>query len=282
MATKICTKCKIEKDISCFHKHKHTKDGFQCWCVACKNQYHKNNTPRIVKQRKQYRENNSEKIAKQKKQWYENNKSRLLKKAEQRRKNNILQITKWKKQYHVDNAPRIIKKTKQHKQASALFETYFKELETFEEIRRCSKKPELLEVKCAYCGKWLIPTNRQVSHRIGVFNGIERGELRFYCSENCKQSCPIYGQTKYPKGFKKATSREVVPLLRQLVLERDNYTCQKCGATSETAQLHVHHEKSYTLNKIMANDPDNCMTLCKECHKEIHSQKGCRYNDLKC
>jgi hypothetical protein len=39
-------------------------------------------------------------------------------------------------------------------------------------------------------------------------------------------------------------------------------------------------EKSF--NKIMANDPDNCITLCKECHKRIHSQEGCNHNDLKC
>jgi 5-methylcytosine-specific restriction endonuclease McrA len=118
--------------------------------------------------------------------------------------------------------------------------------------------------------------------RLQAFAGIITGEQRFYCSENCKISCPIFNQRLWPKGFKKATSREVVPLLRQLVLERDNYTCQKCGATTETAQLHVHHEKSYTLNKIMANDPDNCITLCKECHKKVHSQEGCKYVDLQC
>jgi 5-methylcytosine-specific restriction endonuclease McrA len=152
----------------------------------------------------------------------------------------------------------------------------------FEEPRCYSKNKKLLEVKCAYCGKWILPTNLQVKNRIRVFGGILSGECRFYCSENCKQACPIYNQKLWPKGFKKATSREVVPLLRQLVLERDNYICQKCGATIETAQLHVHHEKSYTLNKIMANDPDNCITLCKNCHKWVHSQVGCKYSDLKC
>ena len=128
----------------------------------------------------------------------------------------------------------------------------------------------------------MLPTNLQVKNRVQAFNGAMHGEARFYCSENCKQPCPTYDQNKYPKDFKKATSREVVPLLRQLVLKRDNYTCQKCWVTTKTAQLHVHHEKSYTLNKIMANDPDNCITLCKECHKWVHSQDGCKYSDLKC
>ena len=161
-------------------------------------------------------------------------------------------------------------------------ETFDSIPEIFEEVRQCPNNLELLEVKCAYCGKWIIPTNTQVSNRLQVFNGNYSGENRFYCSENCKQSCPIFRKILWPKGFKKATSREVVPLLRQLVLKRDNYACQKCGATTETAQLHVHHEKSYTLNKIMANDPDNCITLCKKCHQQVHSQEGCRTVDLRC
>jgi 5-methylcytosine-specific restriction endonuclease McrA len=36
------------------------------------------------------------------------------------------------------------------------------------------------------------------------------------------------------------------------------------------------------LNKVMANDPDNCITLCKDCHKQVHSREGCKYSDLKC
>lgn len=259
MKPKICTRCKKEKDISCFYNNKKNKDGLTYWCVSCFKQYNKDNAVLISKRQKQYD------------------------------KDNIVQRTKRQKQYDKDNAEKIkqyyknnAEHKKQQRNSNALFENYFKKLEIFEEVRRHPENLEALEVKCAYCGKWLNPTNTQVRNRLHVFNGTHFGENRFYCSENCKQACPIYGQRKYPKGFKKATSREVVPLLRQLVLERDNYTCQKCGATTETAQLHVHHEKSYTLNKIMANDPDNCITLCKDCHKWAHSQEGCKYNDLKC
>lgn len=32
-----------------------------------------------------------------------------------------------------------------------------------------------------------------------------------------------------------------------------------------------------------ANDPDSCITLCKDCHKEIHMNiEGCKYNELGC
>ena len=198
-----------------------------------------------------------------KKQYYEKNKEKL---------------TKQRKQYRKNNAERI----KRQLRSNVKFDLYCDRLKQFEEIRRCPENKELLEVKCAYCGRWMKPINTQVKNRIRAFNGVSTGELRFYCSENCKQACPIYDQNKWPKGFKQVTSREVVPLLRQIVLKRDDYMCQKCGATTEIAQLHVHHIIPYVQNKMQANDPDSCITLCKECHKKVHQQEGCKYSDLTC
>lgn len=267
MTTKVCTKCKTEKDVSCFYKRNNRKCGYMAWCSECCKQHNKDNTERKAKYNKQYYEDNVDQILEQKRQY---------------RTDNAEQITEQKKKYYLIHIKQIAKQDKLYRKSNALFKIYSKQLEKFEEIRQYHEDLELLEVKCAYCGKWMLPTVLQVKNRIQTFNGTTYGENRFYCSENCKKSCPIFNQVLWPKGFKKATLREVVPLLRQLVLERDNYICQKCGATTEIAQLHVHHEKSYTLNKIMANDPDNCITFCKECHKFVHSQEGCTYNDLKC
>jgi hypothetical protein len=267
IVNKVCTKCKIEKDISCFHKRNNRKSGYASQCKDCCKQYNKDNILRKAEYNKQYNKDNAKQISKQKKK---------------RRETHPEFIAEQKKKYYLIHTEQIAKRDKQYNKNSALFKTYFKQLEKFEEIRQYFEDLELLEVKCAYCGKWMLPTVLQVKNRIQTFNGTTHGENRFYCSENCKKSCPTFNQKIWPKGFKKATSREVVPLLRQLVLERDDYTCQKCGVTTEAAQLHAHHEKSYTLNKIMANDPDNCITLCKDCHKRIHLQEGCKYNDLKC
>jgi 5-methylcytosine-specific restriction endonuclease McrA len=86
----------------------------------------------------------------------------------------------------------------------------------------------------------------------------------------------------YPKGFKHTTSREVSTYLRQMVLERDNWTCQICGKTIEEIQLHVHHMDPVAQNPMFQNDMDSCVTLCKICHKMVHSRRGCRYVDLQC
>jgi 5-methylcytosine-specific restriction endonuclease McrA len=263
METRICSKCKIEKPSFEFNKDKSRKGGFRYYCRNCEKQYRQNNVKQISKQKKQYCQDNAKQISKRKKQYYIDN---------------IISMTKKHAQYRKDNKEQLAQRAK----SNAKFKLYCDRLKQFEEIRCCPENKELLEVRCSYCGKWMKPTVVQTKNRLQVFNGTLRGEARFYCSEHCKQVCPIYDQNKYPKGFKQATSREVVPLLRQLVLARDNYTCQKCGATTETAQLHVHHIISYAQNKMQANDPDSCITFCKECHKKVHQQDGCKYIDLIC
>ena len=163
----------------------------------------------------------------------------------------------------------------------AAYTTYKAKLGHYESVRK-QISTEILEVRCAYCGGWYTPTRDAVHNRLAAINNLDRGEHRFYCSDNCKESCPIYYQKKHPKGFKKATSREVSTYLRQIVFERDNWECQKCGKTGKEVALHCHHIKGYAQNKILANDVDNCITLCKGCHKEVHKLPGCRYVDLRC
>lgn len=55
------------------------------------------------------------------------------------------------------------------------------------------------------------------------------------------------------------------------ILERDNYTCQKCGSNRE---LCAHHINNYANFKKERLNLDNGITLCKDCHKEIHQIFG--------
>lgn len=160
-----------------------------------------------------------------------------------------------------------------------LYGTYAFQIDWIEECRRNKKDPNILEVKCTYCGKWFVPSNNSIYNRLQYLKGNKRySENRLYCSESCKRECPIFNQKLYPKGFKQATSREVQPQLRQMVLKKDNYTCQKCGSTE---RLHCHHIKPVVDDPIESADVDNCITYCKECHKQAHNQDGCRYNELR-
>jgi len=54
--------------------------------------------------------------------------------------------------------------------------------------------------------------------------------------------------------------------LRLLVLRRDKYTCRQCWATGTS--LHVHH--TLPKEKGGTDNPDNLITLCHQCHREVH------------
>jgi len=153
---------------------------------------------------------------------------------------------------------------------------------TIDEAPKLSSDKISLEVKCRYCGKYFIATNLQASGRLQSLNGTTSGDKFLYCSEGCKQACPVYWQKKYPKGFKKASSREVNPLVRQMCFERDDWKCTKCGAGPEETILHCHHIEGYAQNPLLGNDVTNTITLCKKCHQAVHKFPKCSYHDLKC
>lgn len=163
-----------------------------------------------------------------------------------------------------------------------LYDTLASQIEKYEQIRRDINNPDILNVKCAYCGIWFIPKRKQVYTRISCINGEQDGSGMFYCNNNCKNACPIFNQKKYTKNYKPMTSREIEPLIRQMAMERDEYKCQKCFKTINEIELHAHHILSYNQNKILANDIDNVIILCKDCHREIHRKEGCKYHELKC
>lgn len=165
-----------------------------------------------------------------------------------------------------------------------LYNTYASQINYAEECRRNKNDKNVLEVKCAYCGRWFVPTVTQVYERIRSLNGRNYGEQRIYCSDKCKHECPIFHQIAYPKDFKLETSREVQPELRQMRFEIDNYTCQKCNKHQDDLDcgLHCHHKEGIRWEPLESADIDKVITYCKNCHIEVHKQEGCGYNDMRC
>ena len=49
MITKVCVRCRIEKDISLFHKNKKSKDGYRAACGECCNLYTRTRIPKEKK-----------------------------------------------------------------------------------------------------------------------------------------------------------------------------------------------------------------------------------------
>ena len=57
---------------------------------------------------------------------------------------------------------------------------------------------------------------------------------------------------------------------RDSIYQRDNYICQKCGARG--GNLNAHHIKSYAKYPDLRLEISNGITLCEQCHKELHKQ----------
>ena len=77
METKVCSKCKEEKNICEFYKRNETKDGYRSDCKICFNE-----------KCLMYRLNNKEKIKNRQKEYFQKNKQSHLKKKQNWRKNN--------------------------------------------------------------------------------------------------------------------------------------------------------------------------------------------------
>lgn len=281
---KTCTKCgkTFSLNIENFALDKNTKSGFKTWCRSCNKEYaalyRLKNKKKASRYGAEYRKKNPDKIKELNSRYYKNNSERLIfSQSEyfQKNKDKIRETRKANKRLVLKR--RRVATEYQSKKANYL--RTVRSIGFIDKIRKSQIDSNLAEVKCAYCGKWYHPTNGDVSSRLKSINSTSPSNT-FYCSDECKISCPVFGKALYPKGFKKGTSREVTPFARQLCFERDEWTCQKCGVTDKS--LHCHHVKSYIQNKILSNDIENMITLCVDCHKEMHKRKCCRYQELKC
>jgi exonuclease VII large subunit len=277
---KICIKCKIEKSLNEFHKNTNQTDGVHHTCKQCLKKYYEENKEKLKKNQKNYYEENKEKIAKRHRNWSEKNKPKRKKYQKQYYTDNKKTLIKYKKEYYVENKEHMLKNQNTWLNSKALYE--FGKSISWHDYTECSYDGYLI-VKCKYCGKKFTPKVKNVKWRSLALNTHGTDTQAIYCSSGCKIACPVFGRQKNYKGQKiEGSSREVQPELRQMCLERDNYTCQKCGAKGKTIQLHCHHIKAVAEDPIESADVDNTITLCKDCHKLVHKIPGCHRYELRC
>jgi len=136
-----------------------------------------------------------------------------------------------------------------------------------------------LEVKCSFCGEYFRPSYSKVMSRVAALNSDNGSDNRLYCSNECKKACPIYKVRDYPRGSKIYKDNPRSKELRGMAIDRDEDRCQICGCA---VGLEVHHIVPCIENPMIANDLDNVITLCKDCHKNIHKTiPGCGYKELR-
>ena len=201
----------------------------------------------------------------------------------------ITNVSKLKRLKHFKN--RIFRNSKNSLNNLPFYNVYAHQIEWAEEVSRNKEEPNILEVRCFKCKEWFIPKISNVANRIQYLKGNpnSNSENLFYCSKECKNACSIYRKT--PEQIERQDvvragrlpwlelTREVQPSLRKMVLERDDYMCIKCN---NKENLQCHHIYPVSVEPLLSADVDNCITLCKECHKKVHQEKdGCGYGQLR-
>lgn len=128
-----------------------------------------------------------------------------------------------------------------------------------------------IETKCATCGAtlYVIPSR---------FNSCER----IYCNTECMSKDYInrFSGENNPtwKGGKKHYQGNWLRT-RLMAIERDKNCCQLCGKKPEDQNgisMSVHHIRNYRYfdDKQEANQLNNLVCLCKDCHTFVHSNSN--------
>jgi 5-methylcytosine-specific restriction endonuclease McrA len=190
----------------------------------------------------------------------------------------------YQKEYRKNNLDRLRKQKAEcariWQRKPAKYTTYKDKLTSLESPRK--GEGGILEVRCATCREYFIPSKQNVQNRIdSLYSSNRRGECRLYCSEECKTSCSVYNQKKYPKDLTKPIKREYSKEFREMILGRDEYTCQVCGERFDSKELQAHHINPVVCSPMEQLDIENGICVCKECHKKLHDQDGCRYHELR-
>ena len=104
MKTKVCTKCKIEKEITEFYKKPKQIYGVNPRCKVCiredAKEYRDNNKESIRTRDKKYREENKERIAARQKKFREENKERISEQRKKYREENKERISEQQKEWY--------------------------------------------------------------------------------------------------------------------------------------------------------------------------------------
>ena len=271
---KKCTRCRNLKDEKEFIDD---KGQVVKMCRRCR-EYNKEYRERNKEYYKEYYERNKDRIKERKKEQdkerYERNKDRIKEQDKERYERNKDRIKEQCKEYRERNKAYYKEYNKEYRKSSAKYETYVHKL-TVEESPVQGVDGGLL-VKCAKCKTHYTPTRQEVRNRVRALEGKISGESRLYCSQECKDSCEIYGISHDP--YTKHASVERDPAWAKRIKEEANYVCERCGSKEN---LEAHHEIPVKVDQSLVNDETNGICLCHECHMKAHSESGCTLADLR-
>jgi hypothetical protein len=126
METKICSKCKEEKELCLFGLNKKSKDGLKCYCNECR---------KI--ESKLYRENNKEKRKETLKKFYVNNKEKELLRFKKYREENPEKRKETCKKYNQNNREKYNEYARLWKKNARINNLYYKLISNLRARTKC-------------------------------------------------------------------------------------------------------------------------------------------------
>lgn len=99
--------------------------------------------------------------------------------------------------------------------------------------------------------------------------GFERHNSTADNARFCSNACRHDRQSKIPTSERVSYDDPEWDENREKALERDNYTCQKCGKGNSESTLVVHHIGPVTHGG--THSLANLDTLCQGCHASLHA-----------
>jgi len=116
MKTKVCSKCKKEKERKEFSLDRRQKHELYFKCKSCVKAHYEANKEKIAERIKAYRENNKEKIAERKKAYNEANKEKIAERSKAYHEANKEKIAERKKAYKQSNKEKIAAQNKAYRE----------------------------------------------------------------------------------------------------------------------------------------------------------------------
>jgi 5-methylcytosine-specific restriction endonuclease McrA len=107
-----------------------------------------------------------------------------------------------------------------------------------------SKVPKIPKT-CLCCGRQFDASHKQV-----------------YCSAKCRSAV-------YSSVYGLVGKSSLWMSIRERIMERDNFSCKRCGKFVKEVNMEVHHIRP--LHKGGKTEPSNLITLCESCHDVQHA-----------
>jgi 5-methylcytosine-specific restriction endonuclease McrA len=277
---RVCSKCKVEQELTEFQKNSKVKlDGRGSVCKSCRKLHYINNKEIIRK-------------AAFDRYWDDPEAARAAARASHSKRKGTTNA-KRKEEYAADPVT-VLERNKKYREANPekvkmIVSKYANSPVSGKAVDRAvirltvEESPEVVDgvltVECAYCKTRFSPKYNLVNARIASLEGRNKGENRLYCSDACKQACPIFSKHSdrcIPGDDHR--SRPLQPELRQMALDLYGHECARCGDTEKS--LIAHHIDPVKCNPIESADLDNMVILCEDCHELSHKLPGCNYAEL--